>query len=88
MILIDKFKNNNKFLKNILKLRSFMTSLQVNDRNQKINGGFYEEYYKTLFGWKKRKKLNSWGSLFAIQALYWYDNFEKINFEDSISNLY
>ncbi len=88
MILIDKFHNNNKFLKNILKLRSFMTSLQVNDGNNKINGGFYEEYYKTLIGWKKRKKLNSWGSLFALQALYWYDNFEKINFDESISNLY
>jgi len=88
MILIDKFQNNNKFLKNILKLRTFMTSLQANDRNQKIQGGFYEEYHKTLFGWKKRKKLNSWGSLFALQALYWYENFEKINFEDSISKLY
>ena len=59
MILMDKFQNNNKFLKNILKLRTFMISLQVNDRNQKINGGFYEEYYKTLFGWKKRKRQDS-----------------------------
>ncbi len=88
MILIDKLQDNNKFLKNILKLRTFMISLQVNDRNQKINGGFYEEYYKALFGWKKRKKINSWGSLFALQAIYWYDNFEKINFDESISNLY
>ena len=88
MILMDKFHGNDKFLKNIIKLRTFMTSLQVNDSCQKINGGFYEEYYKTLFGWKKRKKINSWGSLFALQALYWYDNFEKINFEESISNLY
>ncbi len=88
MILMDKFQNTNKFLKNILKLRTFMTGLQVNNGSQKINGGFYEEYYKTLFGWKKRKKVNSWGSLFGLQALYWYDNFEKINFEESISNLY
>ena len=88
MILTDKFQENNKFLNNILKLRTFMTSLQVNDSSQKMNGGFYEEYYKRVFGWKKRKKLNSWGSLFALQALYWYDNFEKIDFDESISNLY
>ncbi len=88
MILMDKLHNSNKFLKNILKLRSFLTSLQVIDSNQRINGGFYEEYYKTIIGWKKRKKLNSWGSLFALQGLYWYDNFEKINFEESITNLY
>ena len=88
MILMDKYQGNNKFLNSILKLLNFMTSLQADDKNRKINGGFYEEYYKTLFGWKKRKKINSWGSLFALQALYWYDNFEKINFKDSISILY
>ncbi len=88
MILFDKFHNENKYLKNILKLRSFMISLQANNNNQNVKGGFYEEFYKSMFGWKKREKLNSWGSLFAMQALYWFDNFEKINFDESISNLY
>ena len=88
MILLDKVHNNNKYLKQILKLKSFMISLQAASSNQKINGGFYEEFYKSIFGWKKREKLNSWGSLFAIQALYWFDNFEKITFDESISNLY
>jgi len=75
-------------LKNILKLRSFMGSLQANDKNKKVNGGFFEECYKSMFSWKKREKLNSWGSLFAMQALYWFDNYEKINFDESILNLY
>jgi len=88
MILFDKFHNENKYLKNILKLRSFMVSLQANGNNKKVNGGFYEEFYKSIFGWKKREKLNSWGSLFSMQALYWFDNYEKINFDESILSLY
>ena len=88
MILSDKLHNTNKYLKNILKLRSFMVSLQASDDNKKINGGFYEEFYKSMFSWKKRKKLNSWGSLFAMQALYWFDNFEKIDFNESVLALY
>lgn len=88
MILNDKFHNKNKYLKSILKLRAFLVSLQANDNNKKINGGFYEEFYKSMFGWKKREKLNSWGSLFAMQALYWFDNYEKINFNESILSLY
>ena len=88
MILFDKFDNKNKYLKNILKLRTFMVSLQANDNNKKVNGGFFEEFYKSMFGWKKREKLNSWGSLFAMQALYWFDNYEKINFDESILNLF
>ena len=88
MILMDKFQNNNKYLEKILKLNTFMISLQAKDSNKKINGGFYEEYFKTLLGWKKRKKLNSWGSLFALQALYWFENFEKISFPEDVLNLY
>ena len=88
MILNDKFHDKNKYLKSILKLRIFLVSLQANDNNKKTNGGFYEEFYKSLFGWKKREKLNSWGSLFAMQALYWFDNYEKINFNESILSLY
>ena len=88
MILFDKLSNENKYLKNILKLRSFMISLQAENSNQKINGAFYEEFYKSIFGWKKRYKLNSWGSLFALQALYWFDNFEKIKYDESILSLY
>jgi len=88
MILFDKFHNENKYLKNILKLRSFMVSLQANDNNKKVNGGFFEEFSKSTFGWKKREKLNSWGSLFAMQALFWFDNYEKINFNESILSLY
>lgn len=88
MILFDKLSNENKYLADILKLRSFMISLQSKENDQKINGGFYEEFYKSLFGWKKRNKLNSWGSLFAMQTLYWFDNYEKINFNESIMFLY
>jgi hypothetical protein len=87
MFLLDKFHNTKKYQTYINKLHSFMLTLQVHDNNPKVYGGFYEEYYKSMFGWKKRKKLNSWGSLFALQALYWYENYDTINFE-SISYLY
>ena len=87
MILMDKFHNNTNYKEYITKLHSFMITLQAENINPKVNGGFYEEFYKTMFGWKKREKLNSWGSLFALQALYWFDKYDRINFE-SISELY
>lgn len=88
MILLDKLQGENSNKSNIEKLHSFLVSLQAKDDDRKIKGGFYEELYKSAFSWKKREKLNSWGSLFALQALYWYDNYNKINFEQSIPLLY
>ena len=52
------------------------------------NGGFYEENSKTLLGWKKNTRLNSWGSMFALQAIYWINNYEKITLSDTLSFLY
>ena len=51
------------------------------------NGGFYEENYKTLFGWKRRNRINSWTSMFALQAIFWHEN-EHISFDDSIKYLF
>lgn len=70
------------------KLASFLLSLQAKNDDQKINGGFYEEFFKSIFGWKKRLKVNSWASMFSLQALYWYDNYDKISFEKEIEFLY
>ena len=88
MLLVDSINKTNYYSENIKKLTEFMYSLQAKSLDPKINGGFYEEFYKTIFGWKKRKKLNSWGSMFAIQALYWAENPEKIDFKKSIRSLY
>ena len=88
MLLVDSIDKSNHYTENIKKLTEFIYSLQAKNSDPKINGGFYEEFYKTIFGWKTRKKLNSWGSMFAIQALFWAENPEKINFEKSIWSLY
>ena len=88
MLLVDSIDKTNHYSKNVKKLIEFMYSLQAINLDPKINGGFYEEFYKTIFGWKKRKKLNSWGSMFAIQALFWAENPEKIDFKKSIWSLY
>ena len=88
MILLDRKNNiteNKLYLDNLFK---FLISLQANNINSKINGGFYEEFYKSLFGWKKRLRINSWTSMFALQAISWYQNYEKINFNDQIQYLY
>ena len=88
MILVDSIDKSKYYSDNVKKLIKFMNTLQATSVNSKINGGYYEEFYKSLFGWKKRKKLNSWGSMFAIQSLYWYENYEKINFEKTVLSLY
>ena len=46
--------------------------------DKSINGGFYEEFGKSIFGWKKTLKVNSWASMFSMQALFWLDNFLKL----------
>jgi len=70
------------------KLKSFLLSLQAQNIDKSINGGFYEEFGKSIFGWKKTMKVNSWASMFSMQALFWIENFSKINFEKETEFLY
>ncbi len=88
MILLDKLGDNPNFKQQEDKLYKYLISFQASSPNSKIDGGFYEETYKSIFGWKKRLNLNSWASMFSLQALYWYDNYEKIDFEKEIEFLY
>ena len=88
MILFEKLEQKSNYKNQILRLHDFLITLQALDSNPRINGGFYEEYYKTMFGWKKRLRINSWTSMFALQAIYWYKNYENIQFEDEIKFLY
>ena len=88
MILFNKIKQKDVFEKSITSLFNFMFSLHITDGDERIKGGFYEEFYKSLFGWKKRFKVNSWGTLFALQAIYMNENSEKISFKEIIDYLY
>ena len=88
MILLDKANGNEHFKNSIAKLGVFLKSLQSNSDDNKINGGFHEEFFKSLFGWKIRQRVNSWSSMFALQALYWNDNYDKISFENEINYLF
>lgn len=86
ILLIEKIsKNEFKNYKN--RLLSFLINFQSSNKNINSKGGFYEEYYKSLFSWKKRKKINSWTSMFALQALFWNEN-NDISFENSIEYIY
>lgn len=87
MILIEKIQLTTQF-SYVEKLVSYLVKLQSENSPKTSFGGFYEENYKTIFGWKKRPRLNSWGSMFALQALYWKDNFEKITFDDEAQLLF
>ena len=87
MILVEKISDE-KYSSHIEKLYSYLLQLQSKDSTNISNGGFYEEFYKTLFGWKKRYKLNSWGSMFALQALYWKENFSQITFDNEAKLLF
>jgi len=88
LILYDKAKENQTFKDSTERLYQFMITLQNIEGNQNGKGGFYEEFYKSVFGWKKRFRINSWGSLFALQAINWKENYEKISFENLITYLF
>lgn len=87
MMLLDKL-NKTQYRDVANRLHNFLLSYQAKDEKIQQNGAFYEEIHKTMMGWKLRQRLNSWGSMFALQALYWYDNFDKISFDEEISLLY
>ena len=70
------------------RLDSFLLSLQAQNDDTKINGGFYEEFNKSVFGWKKTLKVNSWASMFSLQALYWLENFSSIDLNDEYELLF
>ncbi len=72
----------------IKKLESFLLSLQAKNNDRKINGGFYEEFSKSVFGWKKTLKINSWSSMFSLQAMYWLENFSNIDLNAEFELLY
>ena len=87
MILFDSVENTSKYKTVIPKLMNFLLTFQLQSTNPHVNGGFYEEITKSIFGWKKNSKINSWGSMFSLQAINWFDNSEKFDFE-SIHYLY
>lgn len=88
MILLDKVNNNSNYKVHINRLYEFLITLHASNSDSKIDGGFYEEFYKSLFGWKKRLRVNSWTSMFALQSIYWYQNYENITFDEQINFLY
>jgi uncharacterized protein YyaL (SSP411 family) len=86
MILLDKLENNVSYKKNIDKLYLYLLSFQKTTNPHK--GGFYEEYYRSLFSWKKRLRINSWASMFSLQAIFLYENYDKIKFDDEIELMF
>jgi hypothetical protein len=88
MILLDCHENSSDYKNQIDNLHSFLLTLQATENDHKTHGGFFEEYHKSLFGWKKRLKLNSWGSMFALQSLKWHEIYPKLDFQNSIGYLY
>ena len=88
LILMDKFNKNTENQKKSLMLYQFLKTLHASNPNPKVNGGFYEEFYKSIFTWKKRLRVNSWTSMFALQALYWKNNYDELSFEDCVKYLY
>ena len=86
-ILVAKLEQKN-LDQTIKKLQSFLLSLQAQNIDKSVNGGFYEEFGKSIFGWKKTLKVNSWASMFSMQALFWYEHFSDIDFEKEVELLY
>jgi len=88
LILLDKINNNSEYKPQTKRLYEFLQTLHGMNPDPQINGGFYEEYYKSLLGWKKRMKLNSWTTMFALQGIHWLENYDNIIFKNAIKYLY
>ena len=86
MILVEKISKN-KYKSHYQKLVKYLINFQAKNNISNSNGGFYEENYKTMFGWKRRNRINSWTSMFALQAIFWHEK-EHISFDDSIKYLF
>ncbi len=87
-LLLAKIDPSNHDEQVLEKLKSFLLTLQTTNNESPAKGGFYEEYYKSVLGWKKRLRINSWGSMFALQALYWQNNYPNFDFDKEIELLY
>lgn len=88
LILVDSIEKNTKYNVAISRLTKFLLSLQAVANDSRIDGGFYEEFYKSFFTWKRRDKINSWGSMFALQALKWIEIRDSLSFAESIKLLF
>jgi len=88
MILFDSYEKKSKYQQHVVKLMTFLLTFQEKSQNPQTHGGFYEESNKSIFGWSRNHKINSWGSMFALQALSWFQNYGKLNFEREIEYLY
>ena len=88
MILVDFVKKNEKYKSSIKKLNSFLVTFQATGYDNEVRGGFYEEFYKSFLGWKKRSRLNSWGSMFALQSLKWFEEYKEKDLHEFIEYLY
>jgi len=88
LVLIDKIHGDSKYRYDAERLFNFLMTLQASNVSPQINGGFYEEIYKSIFGWKKRLRINSWASMFALEAIYWYQNYNAIDFKEQVRFLY
>lgn len=88
MLLLNKLENQDEYRNEIKTILRFLLTLQSNNNNSRLLGGFYEEYFKTVFSWKKRQRINSWTSMFALQAIYWNEKFDELTFDNMIKSLY
>jgi len=88
MTLVDRGENKPRYKEAAGHLTDFLLTLQATEENPKMNGGFYEEFYKSVLGWKKQSRINSWTSMFALQAINWIENYNTASFENSIKYLY
>lgn len=88
LVLIDTVEKNSRYTDAINKLLEYLRSFQAKESDIKINGGFYEEFYKTMLGWKRQNRINSWGTMFAIQALKWMGEKDYLQFDEDVARLF
>ena len=88
MVLVDSIDRSNMYGSTVQKLKEILLSLQAASEDMRVNGGFYEEYFKSFLSWKIRKRVNSWGSLFALQAIFWESRYDSIVFSDEVKFLF
>jgi uncharacterized protein YyaL (SSP411 family) len=88
LVLVNALDKNSKYENTASNLLEYLVSFQAQENDVKMDGGLYEEFYKTMFSWKRQNKINSWGTMFAIQALKWMENRNVISFDESVKQLF
>jgi len=86
-LIAHRLTGDKQFMNAADRALTYVLSTQCNADNSRIRGGFYEGYKKTGPFTRRINQINSWATIFAIQALIMHQKYLDYNTEQLISDV-